>query len=920
MSLESATVPFMSDMPDDMTGTRRPVQASPVLSGSVSATPPNRAPRLIGRDAEIAALLGALDDLRAGKGRAIALVGEPGIGKSALMFAAAAHARAAGAQVRALLGRSALLPRLLRMHGGDSGLRRLAEQAANGGPVMVGVDDLHNLAADQIPGIETLIRAAADGPVLAVMAYRQRQLSPGFAAVLARAASAGLLEVWNPAPLSREQAGELLGERPGLDAAHRESGGNPQYLKVIAGDGAAGADGDAAILGELAELDPTALYLVRTAAVLGEPFHPELLAEVTGLEEAETLRVLDELTRLDLVRPTGTPPQLALRHRAVGEVVYQRIEPSRRIALHRAAEAALARRNAPILLRARHVARAPDPSRPDHATTLIAAAREALHSAPAVAAEHLRAALSMLKDGDPYQQQGRVLLARARLIMGDATDSRALLDVVRLAAPDQLRRDPAAFADASRIERRLGRHFEAGAIARSGLAALADDDSVMAGALHTELAYYAYDLQDFDTSRQHADTAAEIARRHGSRVCEAYALAQSSLAHLFVGELAVARTRVDRAAEIVDATSDAALLTNLDALYQLGLAEGTLGLLADSERHLTRGADLCRGSGQLYIQPVMLMALINTQVRSGNLVRALETLDEAARHAEHAGNPATRAIIVMLRSEALLWRNSTDDLGSVIAPAERAAEFAEGHPTAWAASVRCFHAELVALTGDPVRAGRLLLDVAGGAGLPQLTAWRRPRCCDTLVQAALAEGDQASAGDWASLAEACVDVLPSLGRRAFARRARMRVHAANGATSRALACARDAIADFAAAGERIELCRTLLAAAALGRDAGRTAEADGWLERAAVLAQQCGSARLADEVAQLRNPEAGPAGRAALTAREREIAELTSTGMTSGEIAGTLCLSVRTVDSHLGRIYRKLGVANRAGLTRAMLS
>ncbi|WP_034090861.1 helix-turn-helix domain-containing protein [Streptacidiphilus albus] len=64
---------------------------------------------------------------------------------------------------------------------------------------------------------------------------------------------------------------------------------------------------------------------------------------------------------------------------------------------------------------------------------------------------------------------------------------------------------------------------------------------------------------------------------------------------------------------------------------------------------------------------------------------------------------------------------------------------------------------------------------------------------------------------------------------------------------------------------------------------------------------------------------ADPAGPALLTGREREIARLASTGLTIGEIAGTLFLSVRTVDSHLGRIYRKLGVSNRASLTRALL-
>lgn len=51
-----------------------------------------------------------------------------------------------------------------------------------------------------------------------------------------------------------------------------------------------------------------------------------------------------------------------------------------------------------------------------------------------------------------------------------------------------------------------------------------------------------------------------------------------------------------------------------------------------------------------------------------------------------------------------------------------------------------------------------------------------------------------------------------------------------------------------------------------------------------------------------------------LTDREREVAELTLTGATTRLIARQLQLSPRTVDAHLMRIYRKLGVASRAAL------
>jgi DNA-binding CsgD family transcriptional regulator len=60
------------------------------------------------------------------------------------------------------------------------------------------------------------------------------------------------------------------------------------------------------------------------------------------------------------------------------------------------------------------------------------------------------------------------------------------------------------------------------------------------------------------------------------------------------------------------------------------------------------------------------------------------------------------------------------------------------------------------------------------------------------------------------------------------------------------------------------------------------------------------------------------AGIAPLTDREREIAILAASGQSSRVIADRLFLSVRTIDNHLGRIYAKLGVSNRAALAAAL--
>jgi DNA-binding CsgD family transcriptional regulator/tetratricopeptide (TPR) repeat protein len=901
--------------------------AGPAAEAAVPAAPGG--PRtLVGRDAEIGALREALRAPHGARGRALAFVGEPGIGKSALLSTLTALACDAGLPVVSAHagGAAPLRPFKAVLDSGAVPPRKDDVPAAGPDGVLIAtLDDLHLLEPENIPGLVRLIRATATRPVLLAVAYRERQLSFALADALSRALSTGRLDMRRLGPLSLEQSRTLLGDRPDLDDLHRAGGGNPRYLGAVAAGGEASAEAATAILGELAGLDGGALAALQAAAALGEPFHPELLAEVAGPEVADAMAALDSLTRADLVRPARPGPRLALRHPVVGAVVYGRLDPGQRIALHRRAEAALARRGAPVAQRAPHIARTADPDRPDHIAALVDTARASLHSAPRVAADYLETAVALIPEKGEFWHEARVLLGRARLLTGDAAASRALLDTVGAdlgGGPLGTR----AIADTSRAAQRLGHYAEAAAIARSGLARLSEHDTAAAALLHIELADAALDQRQYGTAERHADIATVLARRGGDRTGEAHALAQVSLARLHRSDQAGAQTAADRAAELLDAAGDTALLANLQSVYQLGLTESLLGTLPEAERHLARGAALSRRSGQSHLLPALLKSLGEVQLRSGHIARALATLGEVASWAERGGSPATLAITLVLRAKAQLWRVAEGDPYDVLGPAGQAAEIAGSSPAAWAVVVRCLHAEIVMLTGEPQRGGWLLLEAAGGAGLPLLTASRRPRWCDMLAEVATAEGDAVAADRWARLAEESVARLPSAGRRGFALRARMRARALRGDTEGAVRSGEQAVDAFSTGGKRVEVCRTLLAVASLSLDGGRAGQVDGWLGRAAALADQCGAARLADEVARERRrlaaPGAGgdcPDALAVLSSRERQIADLTSTGMTSKEIARTLFLSQRTIDTHLNHVYRKLGVANRVALTRLML-
>jgi DNA-binding CsgD family transcriptional regulator len=65
--------------------------------------------------------------------------------------------------------------------------------------------------------------------------------------------------------------------------------------------------------------------------------------------------------------------------------------------------------------------------------------------------------------------------------------------------------------------------------------------------------------------------------------------------------------------------------------------------------------------------------------------------------------------------------------------------------------------------------------------------------------------------------------------------------------------------------------------------------------------------------------EIAPGALAALTPREAEVATLVVDGLTDREIAERLSLSRHTVSEYVKRVYRKLDVDSRVGLTRHLL-
>ena len=120
------------------------------------------------------------------------------------------------------------------------------------------------------------------------------------------------------------------------------------------------------------------------------------------------------------------------------------------------------------------------------------------------------------------------------------------------------------------------------------------------------------------------------------------------------------------------------------------------------------------------------------------------------------------------------------------------------------------------------------------------------------------------------------------------------------------------------------LGQALLALGRALRHGGQRRAARAALAEALALAECLGAAELAAQARdELRIAGARPrreplTGPASLTAAERRVADVAAEGGSNREIAARLFLSPKTVEMHLGRVYRKLDIGSRGELACAL--
>ena len=131
----------------------------------------------------------------------------------------------------------------------------------------------------------------------------------------------------------------------------------------------------------------------------------------------------------------------------------------------------------------------------------------------------------------------------------------------------------------------------------------------------------------------------------------------------------------------------------------------------------------------------------------------------------------------------------------------------------------------------------------------------------------------------------------------------------------------DAVAVLAPSGADLEHARALVHHGAALRRGNRRVQARAALDDGLAIAERLGADGLA-ATARTELRAAGARARdphgSALTVSERRVAELAASGRSNPEIAQALFVTRKTVETHLGHVYRKLDIRGRDELARAL--
>ena len=912
----------------------------------------------VGRGAETAALIRALDDLVTGRGSLAWIEGDPGIGKSRLVAELGERATRRGCSL--LVGHADQLmqtfplrvvtaamsvttwsedpvrAQIARLLSGEADgelryadpvlaaaerLLDLVEKLCADSPLVLVLEDAHWADEASLAFAERLSRVVDQFPLLLVLTCRPvPDGPPSRDAVRARAATRLRLAPLRAADVAALARAHLDGSAgPRLSALLDTATGSPLYvreiLRSLAGadltrlaDGSVELGTAEPVPGTLADavgrrlgmLSPEHLRALRLAAFLGDAVHPDDLDLVL---ERDARGALAAATVAGVLEPAGD--RLRFRHELIRQVLLAQTPPALHGSMHDHIARVLAAARRPDTVVAGHLTAAADPLLSWALDWLGQRPESALYAAPTAYADLLRRA------------------------------------VAAVAAPDARR--PVLVRQLMLVSFWLGRDDVVIGLGAAAIAAAGDPD--LAARLRIQV------MRSYARLRRFADAVAVLAPSltdaGTAPVWRARAAAWSANAQAFLGEAEQARSVALAALALAGSVGDP--LGIAYAHSALAVVDGSDQLVA----HLEEGMAALGDDPESLDQRLLMAGNRAAQMGALGLPETEAAFDEALVTAERVGTYRTSTMHAHAAGyffdrgrwdEALLHIEQLDTaalrhpafgylLGMRAVIAYRRGELAVGGRYLLAAGVpdpgpdgvpepvgpllteaAALRAESTGNNRQALRIRSQYLDLPAGPS-------RDGRSAEApyLIRLARSLGDE-------SVARAALDVVAATTTTPTAD-GRLTIEVCRAVLAADAARLLGLAGEFRAGGWRLYAAFALEEAAAVLAATGDTAGARDPFRQATDLYAEYGAEwDLRRAGARFRphglrrgtraQPRAAGTGWAALTATELRVSRLVAQGLANGEIAGELMLSRNTVQTHVSNVLTKLGRRSRTELAR----
>jgi DNA-binding CsgD family transcriptional regulator len=817
-------------------------------------------------------------------------------------------------------------------------------------PVAIVVDDAHWADDQSLRWLHYLSSRVEGQPVCIVAAARSTRPEAPVALIEAIKSGPGA-RVIQPNPLSRPASRQLLARIFAAEPqsrfagmAHETTGGNPFLLEALATSLAADGippDDDHAdqlvavrpevvsrtMLARLASLAPDSRSVARAVAVLGDGTDLRNVAELAEIPEAKASAAADVLADVGLF-DVGRPLRFA--HPLIRATVYGDLQPAERSDQHRHAADVLIQTGAARSHVAAHLLAVEPQSDKRVVDVLREAAGDAMaRGAPDAAATYLRRALEEpAMNGHRTAVLGELGLAEAALAHPDSeTHIREAID----RTDSVVDRIPLVRALAFLLVQ-LGRPAEGTQVLRDAIEVVPGSDRELRMLLEADVLVVLTILME-GGPRQ----AAPLIRRYGTGLEGKNAGERALLATLaewrcrtgdVTAEESVAMATRALGGGRLLAEAGAGSLHFVWALYALIFGDA----FEEAESEVGPALEQARASGSLFVAGQVAAIAGLLALRRGNTAdaeaKARDSLEFAVSIQAAAGAgaptgpeegppPAGLVFTLAILIDALVERGD-----SAVARSElgRLGMLEGTTPVAVASFLLQSRGRMWLAEGEPARA---LADAHEAGDMAASWGARNPAYSGWRSLAALANLRLGNEREALALAEEEVELAEQFSARSSIGVA-LRARGLASGGDQGMADLIRAVGELAQSGARLEYARALAELGAALRRANRRSDSREPLRAAIEIARSCGAMPLAEHAHQeLRATGARPrslefSGVAALTARERQIAELAAQGRSNPEIAQSLFVTRRTVETHLTSIYRKLEIGSRDDLARTL--